>query len=141
MSVVSTGCSNLSLRQETLRFVAGGLRMQPKRVVIVAGHSLFADGTAHRLRQYPEQVEVLRLSPSEGDLLERVIAARPSVIIMDQRDPEIGHSLSLKRVLSSLPAVQVLLLDPKKAHIQVVSSQTQEPVEVEDLIALISHSI
>jgi DNA-binding NarL/FixJ family response regulator len=114
--------------------------MQPKRVVIVAGHSLFADGTANRLRLYPEQVEVLRLSPAEGDLLERVIAARPSVIIMDQRDPEIGHSLLLQRVLGSLPSVHVLLLDPKKAQIQVVSSQTQEPVEVEDLIELISNS-
>lgn len=114
--------------------------MQPKRVVIVAGHSLFADGTANRLRQYPERVEILRLSPAEGDLLERVVAARPSVIIMDQRDPEIGHSLSLQRVLSSLPSVHVLLLDPKKAQIQIVSSQTQEPVEAEDLIELISNS-
>jgi len=114
--------------------------MQPRRVVIVAGHSLFADGTANRLRQYPERVEDLRLSPAEGDLLERVVAARPSVIIMDQRDPEIGHSSSLQRILSSLPSVHVLLLDPKKAQIQVVSSQTQEPVEVEDLIELISNS-
>jgi len=114
--------------------------MQPKRVVIVAGHSLFADGTAKRLGQYPEQVEVLRLNPAEGDLLERVIAARPSVIIMDSRDPEIGHALSLRDVLSSLPSIQFLLLDPKKAQIQVVSSQTREPVEVEDLIELISNT-
>ncbi|MGA9192719.1 MAG: hypothetical protein WBZ24_13385 [Anaerolineales bacterium] len=114
--------------------------MQPKRVLIVAGHSLFADGTANRLGQYPEQVEVLRLSPAEGNLLDRAIAARPSVIIMDPRDPEIGRALSLRGVLSALPSVHVLLLDPKKAQIQVVTSQTSEPVEVEDLIELISNA-
>jgi chemotaxis response regulator CheB len=140
MSVVSSGISHLSLMQEALRRTAEGLRMEPKRVLIVAGHSLFADGTANRLLQYPEQVDVQRLNPADEDLLEKAIEARPSVIIMDQRDPEIGQSMSLERILRSLPGVQVLLLDPQNAEIQVVSSRTREPVEVEDLLALISNS-
>jgi DNA-binding NarL/FixJ family response regulator len=114
--------------------------MRAKRVLIVASHSLLADGVANRLRLCPEQVEICRLSPGDEDLPERVTETGPSAISIDQRDPAIGTSLSLSTILDSLPGVQVLLLDPQDAQVQVVSSRTQGPIEMEDRFELISNS-
>jgi DNA-binding NarL/FixJ family response regulator len=107
------------------------------RVVILSGHSLFAEGVASQLRQTLQGLELEVVDARQPDAMAQVATAQPSAVILDATDPEITHLCLLSRLLLALPGLKVIYLDPQQEQIQVVTSE-QHPVEqVHDLIEAI----
>jgi DNA-binding NarL/FixJ family response regulator len=110
-----------------------GLRL----VVILSGESLFAEGIASRLSQYPEQVAVEVIDPVSPDCLKHIATRQPAVIIVDASDGVTMDRCPLSRLLVSLPDVKVIHLDSQKDQIRVVTSEQRPVAEVQDLIKMI----
>ena len=64
--------------------------MSEKRLVILSGQSLFAEATANRLRQLGDEIHILVLDPGMPDFLKQVQRSKPSLIIMDAKDPDLA---------------------------------------------------
>jgi DNA-binding NarL/FixJ family response regulator len=111
--------------------------MSAKTVIVLAGHSLLAEGTANWLRQYADRVRVQIIDPVINDVVDQTVSAKPAVIIMDTCDPDLVHSNCLCHILRALPKVKVLLLDSLHSQIQIVSTSLHPTAEMQDLIELI----
>ena len=61
-------------------------------VVILSGQSLFAEGIASRLRQYPHLVQLEIVDPRRPDAMAQITAAQPSAVILDVADPGLTQS-------------------------------------------------
>ncbi len=106
-------------------------------IVILSSHLLFAESIANRLRQYLQQVALKIVDPRQPEAMAQIIAARPSIVILDVTDAEVNQFCSLSRLLLSLPGGKVIRLDPHQEQIQVVTSEQHPAVEVRDLIEVI----
>lgn len=111
--------------------------MGPRLVVILSGESLFAEGIASRLSQYPQTVTVEVVDPVAPDCLASIAARQPAVIIVDGSDSVAMEHCPLNRLLVSLPDVKVIHLDSQKDQIRVVTSEQWPVAEVQDLIQMI----
>jgi DNA-binding NarL/FixJ family response regulator len=107
------------------------------RVVILSSHLLFAEGIASRLHQHLQQITHKIVDPRQPDAMAQIIAARPSIVILDVTDAEVNQFCSLSQLLLSLPGGKVIRLDPQQERIQVVTSEQHPAIEVRDLIEVI----
>ena len=110
--------------------------MMDTHVVILSGQLLFAGAIANRLRQYLQQVELEVLDPRQDNLMARITASRPSVVILDVTDCELDGLCSLNDLLFSFSKIKVIQLD-RQGHIQVITSAQHPAVEVHDLVTII----
>lgn len=106
-------------------------------VVILSGHSLFAEGVASRLRQHLGQLELQVVDARQPDAMAQIDAVQPSAVILDATDPEITHLCLLSRLQLALPGLKVIYLDPQQEQIQVVTSERRTVEQVRDLIEAI----
>lgn len=111
--------------------------MARTRVVILSGHSLFAEGVASRLSQYPEEIELKVLDPRSADCLEALRTQGPAAIILDATDVEVTELCPLYRLLEISSRLRIIHLDTQEEEIRIVSSSRQKLDEVRDLIQVI----
>jgi DNA-binding NarL/FixJ family response regulator len=114
--------------------------MEQTHVVILSSQSLFAEGIASRLLQYLQLVELEIIAPWHLDAMSRIIAARPSVVILDDTAPGIAQYCSLDKLLRLLPKLKVILLDLQQEQIQVVDSEQCLATGLSDLAKMIHES-
>ncbi len=107
------------------------------RVIILSSHSLFVEGVATRLRQQLAEREVRTVDARQPDVLNLVIAARPSVVILDATDTEAAQACPVEDLLKALPSLKIIRLHPQQKQIQVVTSEQRVVDEVRDLIDVI----
>lgn len=112
--------------------------MERARVFILSGYSLFAEGVASRLRQYPDQVDVMVMDPRQPSIFSKIAEKNPSVIMLDAADHETMQLCPLGDLIFALPKLKVMRLDSQKELIQVVSSEQFRVVDVDDLIQVIT---
>ena len=105
-----------------------------KRVVILAGHSLFAEGVASRLRKYIDRFNLKVLDINEEDVLSKIVSLKPATVILDAMNAETSENLPLSKLLKALPEVTIIRLDPQQTQVQVVTSEERMLDEVQDLI-------
>jgi hypothetical protein len=110
----------------------------PMRIVILSARSLFADGIASKLRQVEHDLEMNVMDPRQPGALERIVSAQPSVIIMDGTDSELAEHVPLGQLVSYMPTVRVIWLDPQQELIQLVTSEQRVATNVNDLIEMIN---
>lgn len=110
-------------------------------IVILSGHSLFAEGIARRLRQYLQLVDLQILDPRRADVMTQISAVRPSILILDVTDSKVAQHCPLGRLLFSFPEITVICLDPQQNQIQVVTGEKRKVDEVRDLAEVIEQSI
>jgi len=108
-----------------------------RRVVILSGHSLFAEGVASQLRQHPQELELEVVDIRQPDALAQIIAARPSAVIMDATDPEVARLGLLSRLPLALPGLKLICLDSQQEQIQVMTSEQLSADQVRDLLDVI----
>jgi len=114
--------------------------MATAHVVILSTRSLFVEGVAKRLkRQLPEE-HMQVVDARQADALEQVVAARPTIVILDATDAEATRNCPLSKMLNALPKLKVIRLDPQKDQIQVVVSEQRAVEQVSDLIEVIKSS-
>ena len=107
------------------------------RVIVLSSHSLFVEGVATRLRQQLAEHEVKTVDARQPDVLNLVIAAQPSVVILDATDAEAAQACPVGDLLKALPSLKIIRLHPQQKQIQVVTSEQRVVDEVRDLIDVI----
>ena len=112
--------------------------MGRKRIVILSGHSLFAEGIASRLKEYPHEINVTVVDPEIPDCFAVISAQKPSVIILDASDEITSEMCPLYRLLTLVPDLKVIHLDSQQERVQVVTSEQQAAAGVADLIRMLS---
>ena len=105
-----------------------------RRVVILSGHSLFAEGVACRLRQHPQELELEVVDIRQPDALARILAVRPSAVILDITDSEVARLGLMSRLPLVLPELKIVCLNSQQEHIQVVTSEQIPVDQVRDLL-------
>jgi len=113
-----------------------------RRVVILSGHSLFAEGVASQLRQHPQELELEFeiVDIRQSDVLAQIVAARPYAVILDTTDSEVARLGLMSRLPLELPDLKIVCLDSQQKHIQVVTSEQLPADQVRDLLDVILHS-
>jgi hypothetical protein len=114
--------------------------MQP-RTVILSGQSLFAEGLANLLRQYLLGAEIGIVDPRQPDAMAQIVAARPSAVILDGTDSEVGRLCSLSGLLLAAPELKVIVLNPSEDRAQIVTSEQRPTASVRDLAKVIEQSV
>jgi hypothetical protein len=110
------------------------------QIVILLGHSLFTEGVASRLRQYPERVDVRFVDPQQPDYIEKISGIQPTAVIMDAADIETTRCCILCELLAALQNVTVVRLDVQQNDIQLITSMQQQFNEVRDIVDIIDQS-
>lgn len=111
--------------------------MAAQLVIVYSGHSLFAQGIASRLREYPDEVVVEVFDPRKPRALQRVIEASPRAVILETEGTVANGMEVVCALLRALPTLKVFYVDPQRAQIQVVTSQQRQAVDVQGLVAMI----
>ncbi len=111
--------------------------MAGPRVIILSSRSLFVEGVATRLRQHLAEGDVHTIDARQADVLELVIAAQPSVVIVDATDTEAAQACSIGDLLQALPTLRLVRLDPQQKQVQVVVSEQRVVDEIRDLVDVI----
>ena len=112
----------------------------PIRLIILSNHSLFAEGVASRLRQYPERVDVRFVDPQQADYLEQIKEIRPSAVIVDAADTDSTQCCLLCDLLIALVNVTVIRLEIQHQDIQIVTSSQHPLTEAKDIIDIVEQS-
>jgi DNA-binding NarL/FixJ family response regulator len=107
------------------------------RVVILSGHSLFAEGVASTLKKHEDRIDLRIIDISEEDILSRLVSLKPATVILDALDTDTRERIRLSALLQALHEVSVIQLDPQQSQVQVVTSREHKLSEVQDLIDLI----
>jgi DNA-binding NarL/FixJ family response regulator len=111
------------------------------RVVILSSRSIFAEGVASRLRLHLETQDIDVIDVREQAALEQVVANHPSTVILDASDPEVANGDWLDTLLTAMPKLQVVCLDPLQDQMQVVTSRQRPVGQVDELIDLIKKNV
>jgi len=111
--------------------------MDHTNVIILSGHSLFAEAIASRLRQFPQEVEVSVVDVRQLESLVEIASKKPSVVIMDANDLDIMQLCPLRELVFTNPDLRVMSLNSQNEQIQVVSSQLHRVLDADDLIQVI----
>lgn len=110
------------------------------RVVILSKRSIFAEGVASRLRQYPQEVNVSFVDPQGENYLEEIEAIHPDAVLIDAAAPTNAQCCLLCELLIVLPEVTIIRLDTEKNDVQVVRSSKQEMVAILDILSTLKQS-
>ena len=108
-----------------------------RRVVILSGHSLFAEGVASQLRQHSQELELEVVDIRQPDAMAQIIAVRPSAVILDTTDSEVSRLGLMSRLPLVLPELKIVCLDSQQELIQVVTSEQLPADQVRDLLDVI----
>ena len=110
--------------------------MTRTRVVILSGHSLFAEGIASRL-QHVERVEVVFVDPEQEAYLDQIAEIQPSTVFIDALDDKTTQCCLLCELLIAFPDITLVRLTVDQKDVQVIASQKQCFEEVQDLIEIL----
>ncbi len=108
--------------------------MEPTRVVIVSSHSLFAEGVASRLQQFPNRVDIETIDPQEDQFFNHIINIQPPTVIMEATNIDTDEGCLLCNMMSVLPTVKIIRLAAEQKDIQVIRSEQYAVKGVRDLI-------
>lgn len=110
------------------------------RVVILSGHSLFAEGVASRLKKHLDRLDLQVVDIADQDVLSKIVSLNPATVILDAIDADSSNAIPLSALLKALPEVTVIRLDPQQSQVQVVTSEERMLGEVKDLIEVIQRT-
>ena len=91
--------------------------------VILSNHSLFAEGVASRLREYPQRVDVSFVDPQQPDYVEQIKVIRPAAILVDAADTDNTQCCLLCDLLMSFSNVTIIRLAAQRKDIQIITSR------------------
>jgi len=109
--------------------------MSPTRVFILASQPLFAQGVQTLLSGQPG-IQVVGVETVGPEMMARVQAAAPEVVIVEARGEEQGRLVAL--VLESIAGARVIGLSPEDNRIHIYYQQMRQGRRVEDLLEAIA---
>ena len=114
--------------------------MIPNRLIILSNHSLFAEGVASRLLQYPERVDFRFVDSQQADYLEQIKEIQPYAVIIDAADADSTQCCLLCALLMALVNITLIRLEVQHKDIQIVTSSQHPLVEVRDILDIVEQS-
>jgi hypothetical protein len=108
--------------------------MSPTRVFILASQPLFAEGV-QTLLSGQQDIQVVGVATVGPDVLVRVRACAPDVVIVEARGEE--QSVLVAQVLGSIPGAKVIGLPLEDNRIHIYHQQMKQGRRVEDLLEAI----
>ena len=108
------------------------------RIVVLSTRTLFAEGIAANLRQNLAAHELRTLDANLPDVMERLVAHQPGIVILDAADEGVNDRCLLNRLVSDLPGLTLIRLDPHQERLQLVTSQQRAITQISDLVAVIN---
>jgi hypothetical protein len=112
----------------------------PTRLVILSNHTLFAEGVASRLRQFPERVDFHFIDPQKADYRDQIKEIQPSAVIVNAAEADRTQCGLLCDLLVALVNVTIIRLEVQNKDIQIVTSSQHSLTEVKDILDIIEHS-
>jgi hypothetical protein len=112
--------------------------MEARRVVVISGRSLFAEGMASSLCRSADSLQIEVLDPREPQVLDRIAELAPATVILDTRDTTLAENSIVTALLDVLPDLRIIRLDPKNDRIQIVIAKHRKAANIDELIELIS---
>lgn len=109
-----------------------------QHVVILSEHSLFTQGVATRIQQFPDQVQIHFINPHDADSLEQIADIDPAAIIISSREGGSNKNCLLCDLISYFPMVRVIRLAVDQNPVQIITSEHSQLDEVRDLLALLN---
>jgi hypothetical protein len=107
-------------------------------VVVLSSHSIFVDGVAARLKKQLDDESLAIIEMAQEDALAQVVALQPAVVILDAVDAAVNHLCSIGSLLTSLPVLTLIRLDPEQNQIQVVTSEQRSLTQLQELVQVIT---
>ncbi len=111
--------------------------MARKAFVILSSRSLFAEGMATRLSQFLSPDELATVDAHEPQALDLVIAAQPAAVLLDAGDEVVHRLAPLCELLTALPTLRIVQVDPRGHQVQVITSACHTVDQAQDLIAIL----
>jgi hypothetical protein len=108
-----------------------------KVCVILTSQSLFAEGMASRLRRFLSADELATVDARQPNALASVIAAQPAAVLLDAGDEVVNHLGPLCALLTALPTLRIVQVDPRGQQVQVITSTCHTVDQAQDLIAIL----
>ena len=112
----------------------------PISIVILSSHSLFAEGVASRLRQYPQRVNVQFVDPQQPDYIDQIKTIRPAAVVVDAADTDNSQCCLLCDLLIASLNVTIIRLKVHRKDVQIIASAQRPFNEVKDIIDLLEQS-
>jgi two-component system nitrate/nitrite response regulator NarL len=94
------------------------------KIILVDDHPLFREGIASRLNMH-EDIDIIAEAENGKQLLEKLVDAKPDIVMMDISMPEINGMDALEIVKEKFPDIRVIILsmhDDKEYIINVIRS-------------------
>lgn len=94
------------------------------KIILVDDHPLFREGIASRLNMH-EGIDIIAEAENGKQLLEKLVDAKPDIVMMDISMPEINGMDALEIVKEKFPDIRVIILsmhDDKEYIINVIRS-------------------
>ncbi|MFT7387034.1 MAG: two-component system nitrate/nitrite response regulator NarL [Candidatus Endobugula sp.] len=94
------------------------------KIILVDDHPLFREGIASRLNMH-EGIDIIAEAENGKQLLEKLVDAKPDIVMMDISMPEMNGMDALEIVKEKFPDIRVIILsmhDDKEYIINVIRS-------------------
>ncbi len=108
------------------------------RIVVLSSRTLFAEGIVANLRQNLAAHELRTLDANLPDVMEQLAAHQPGIVILDAADEGVNDRCLLNGLVSDLPGLTLIRLDPHQGRLQLVTSQQRAIARISDLVAVIN---
>jgi hypothetical protein len=105
-----------------------------KKILILTGRSLFADGVISKLSSSPMVGELEVVDLRQADPLQAIAAANPDFLILDETDPEITEQLK-SELFTLFSNLKVIILDPQKNSLRVLRCEEYDNSQIWNLLA------
>ena len=113
------------------------MSLTPPCIVVLSTQTLFAEGLVANLRQKSAKYQLQKLDARLPDLLEQLAAFQPNLVLLDATDASVIDRGLLESLLTTLPALIIVRLDPQLGQMQVVTSQRHTITRMSDMVAVI----
>ena len=80
------------------------------RVLLADDHQLILDGVRHALEESPDEFEIVGEATKGSHVLPLVARAKPDVVLLDLRMPEVDGLVCLDQIKRRYPTVKVIVL-------------------------------
>ena len=100
---------------------------------VLTGRSLLTDGIVSKLANSIHRGKFEVIDICQVDPLKLVLDAKPSVLVVDQGDPEFCEKLKDK-IFEALPIIRIIFLNPEESKLRVVQSIERKILDMDDLL-------
>jgi hypothetical protein len=111
-----------------------------KKIVVLTGNSLMAQGMVSRLREYSRLIELLEVDLTAPNSLRKVSEFQPEIIIFDESAFTDSLQPLLVNLLNTIPDAMLVELRMENPNVQVIQSVRFTASSADELVQLFKSS-